>query len=59
MILMAMIMYTELQQSSRLSFLRKKEIYEAANFYVTLLPNLPFGYQATIFLPFLSGHRDR
>lgn len=55
---MAMIMYTELQQSSRLSFLRKKEIYEAANFYVTLLLNLPFGYQATIFLPFLSGHRD-
>lgn len=55
---MAMIMYTELQQSSRLSFLRKKEIYEAANFYVTLLLNLPFGYHETIFLPFLSGHRD-
>lgn len=39
---MAMIMYTEMLQSSRLSFLQKKEIYEAANFYVTSLLTSPF-----------------
>lgn len=39
---MATIMYTEMLQSSRLSFLQKKEIYEAANFYVTSLLTSPF-----------------
>lgn len=39
---MATIMYTEMLQSSRLSFLQKKEIYEAANFYVTSLFTSPF-----------------
>lgn len=42
---MAMIMYTEMLQSSRLSFLQKKEIYEAANFYVISLLTLPFDWK--------------
>lgn len=51
---MATIMYTEMLQSSRLSFLQKKEIYEAANFYVTSLLTSPFNENNIITITYVK-----